>query len=379
MQAKAERVLSWSQGERKGPLSIHLDTTNRCNLNCKFCWQRAAERKGEISFDNELSLDRLLDLVREAKDLGVVKWLISGGGEPLLRTETCLRVMEEIKKAKMEGDIITNGTFLERDHLQRIVAAGWERVRFSINGPDSKVHDSLVGSRGAFKSAISAIKQLHDLKSTESAEKPEIGFNTVINSANYDKLPELVQLLAELGGRVLNVQTVILYSDKEQEWTLNEDQQQQLQASIAKAISLADSHNIEHNLRDYEDEELVEKSNLKDGIGKFIRSSKSSFYRLLAPNNKFINAFCYEPWYLATIRADGTVGSCRLFRDEGEDLHEKSLREIWFGPYFTRNRQTLLAGEQLPYCSKCGSNEYLENMRVRKQLFYRTFKSKLGF
>lgn len=266
MQGKVNRVLSWSQGDKKGPLAIHLDTTNRCNLNCKFCWQRAAERKEEINYDNELSLESLLRLVAEAKDLNVNKWLISGGGEPLLRTETCLSVMEEIKSKGMEGDIITNGTFLEPDHLQRLVAAGWERIRFSLNGPTSKIHDFLVGRKGAFRSVVATIEQLRDLKISEGAEKPEIGFNTVINSANYNKLPELVTLLDKLGGEVFNVQTVILYSDEEEEWTLNAEQQGQLQPIIEKTIDLADSLAIEHNLKDYRDEELVERSNVKDRI-----------------------------------------------------------------------------------------------------------------
>jgi len=377
MRTKAERILSWSQGNKKGPLSVHLDTTNRCNLDCKFCWQRASERQEEINYDNELSRQRLLELVEEAKDLGAVKWLLSGGGEPTLRTDTCVSVMEKIKALDMEGDMITNGTFLEENHLERLVTAGWERIRFSINGPSSDIHDSLVGQQGAFMSAISAIERLHHLKKLHDVSQPEIGFNTVINSANYDQLPALVRLLDKLNGDVLNVQTVILYSDKEETWTLNSKQQHELQSIIKNAIHLADSAGIEHNLEDYRDEELIEKSNIKDGLDQLLTSSKSSFYKLTSPLNDYINAFCYEPWYLATVRADGTVGSCRLFRDDGENLHDKSLKDIWFGDYFSRNRQTLLAGQQLPYCSKCGSNEYLENMRVRKRLVYETLKHNL--
>ena len=163
-ETKIKRLREWKSGNPQGPVSIHLDTTNRCNQECVFCWQRSHERKGWIDYDNELSEEKLLDIVDEAADLGVVHWLLSGGGEPMLRKETTINVMEKIKEHDMHGDIITNGTLFNEDYIERLVRCGWDRVRFSINGPRADVHDMLVGRENAFEEAIKSIISFNKYK-----------------------------------------------------------------------------------------------------------------------------------------------------------------------------------------------------------------------
>ena len=361
---KLERLKKWSEGNPKGPVSIHLDTTNRCNLECKFCWQRSHERKGWINYEDELSEEKLLSLVKEADELGVEHWLISGGGGPLLRTETTIKVMEEIKRRGMHGDIITNGTFFDEEHIKRLVDAGWDRVRFSINGPKAEVHDFIVGREGTFSEAITSLKLFEKYKKKFGKDKPEIGFNTVINSENWNKIDQIMQLLAELNGQLMNVQTIILYSEKEEEWTLNESQKKKLPKYIKKANRIASKNGIDTNVDQYLDKSLVDKSNKMDEMDDVIEQERKKISR----GEGFGSAYCYEPWYLVTIRADGTVGSCRLFGDEGVDIHDRSLRDIWFGEYYQKNREKLLGGEPLEFCSKCGSNEFLQNKKIREEL-----------
>lgn len=363
-QTKINRLRKWSKGEKKGPVSIHLDITNRCNLECKFCWQRSHERKGWINYENELSEEKLLKLVEEAAELGVEHWLLSGGGEPLLRTGTAVKVMEKIKKLNMHGDIITNGTILEEEHAKRIVKSGWDRVRFSVNSHEAERHDFLVGSEGAFKKAIKSILYLSKYKRKLGTSKPEIGFNTVINTVNYKELPELVELLSELNGDLFNVQTIILYSEKEEKWTLSKEEKEEFPKYVKEANNIAAEKNIDTNVDQYLQEDLVDKSNKMDEMDQVIEKER----RKMAKREGLKSAYCYEPWYLMTIRADGTVGSCRLFGDDGVDIHRKSLKEIWFGDYYRENREKLKKGEPLDYCSKCGSNEFLENKKIRESL-----------
>ena len=124
-----ERLIQFYKGEKPGPISIHIDLTNRCNQRCLFCWQRSHERIGLLDLENELSDEQLLDFVREAAEMGVMDWLISGGGEPTVRTDLCRQVMERIKEYGMFGDIITNGTLLDEDWARRLVEIGWDRFR----------------------------------------------------------------------------------------------------------------------------------------------------------------------------------------------------------------------------------------------------------
>jgi len=364
MEEIIKRLIQWSKGNPQGPISIHLDPTNRCNLNCRFCWQRSHERLGWVDRKNELSEKKLLSIIKEAAKLGVKDWLISGGGEPLVRTDTTVKIMSEIKKYGMIGDIITNGTLGTERHFGHIVKSGWDTFRVSINAPSAEEHDFIVDTEGAFENAVKNIKKINEFKEESGKDKPLIGFNTVIQSKNYFRFPEIVELLNELSGKILNVQTIILYSDKEKKWSLSEGQRKDSQKYVKKALRIANKHEIKTNLESYLEKKIMkdstEMSKMKDLVFSELERIKHQ--------NQFVHTFCFEPLYLITIRANGIVGSCRLFGDHGDNIHNKTLKEIWFGEYFNNARKILMQGKPQDFCSKCGSNEFLENRRIRFEL-----------
>jgi len=357
------RLLEWSKGNSQGPISIHLDPTNRCNLRCRFCWQRSHERFGWLDRKHELSERKLLSIVKEAAELGVKDWLISGGGEPFVRLATTTKLMVEIKKYGMYGDIITNGTLLNEKSLRKIVKAEWDVIRFSLNAPDEKTHDFMVDCKGAYKKVIKNIKLLQKIKKELKSEKPVIGFNTVITSKNYFLFPKLVELLNELGGKILNTQTIILYDTVEKIWSLNEEQKKESIKFLEEAAKLCEKFEIKNNLKNYLSKEVIDKTTEMNSIVELGKKERKK----IRAKNSFLKAFCYEPFYLVTIRANGVVGSCRLFGDKGDNITNKGLREIWFGEYFENARKTLLKGPQ-PFCSKCGSNEMLQQAEIRREL-----------
>jgi MoaA/NifB/PqqE/SkfB family radical SAM enzyme len=361
MEEIIKRMLLWKKGQKAGPISIHLDLSNRCNLKCKFCWQRSHERIGLVDIKNEISEERLLKLVREAYELGVKEWLLSGGGEPMLRTETCIKVMKEIKKYNMHGDIITNGCFLNEENIKELLQIGWDRIRFSIDGSTKEIHDSIVSKEGTFNRVIKNIELINKYKRIYRKQNPEIGFNTVINSHNYKDFPYIVALLKRLNGCLLNVQNVILYSDEEKIYALNKEQIKESYGYLKKALDLANRYKIHTNLSSYINQEILDKSNKVSKMDKIIMDKLKS-------QDSFINIPCYEPWYLMTIRANGIIGSCRLFGDSGVELTDQSLQEIWQGSYFNDARKKLLTGKLADYCKKCGANEIFENVKIREGL-----------
>ncbi|MGE5578631.1 MAG: radical SAM protein [Bacillota bacterium] len=79
--AAADRERHAKNGLQVPPIMI-CSITNRCNLNCKGCYNHAQHR----SVANELSADEWRRVFTEAKDLGVSIILLAGG-EPLVRPE----------------------------------------------------------------------------------------------------------------------------------------------------------------------------------------------------------------------------------------------------------------------------------------------------
>ncbi len=358
MDENIKRLLAWAKGNPQGPLSIHIDPTNKCNLKCKFCWQRSHERLGWIKYDEELSDQKLKSLVKEAADLGVREWLISGGGEPLVRKEATLDMMRMIKQHGMHGDIITNGTLFNENDIKELVELGWDRVRFSMNGPDAKVHDFVVSKKGAFDKAIAAMKLFAKWKKKLKKKLPELGFNTVINSQDYMHFPEMMKLVHDLDGCLMNVQSVILFDEAEKKWALDENQRKEFQGIIKESLKLAKKYKIHTNLDAYLDQDLVEKSNIQSGMKPLMESNEKGIE----------NASCYEPWLLVTIRPFGIAGSCRLFRDDGVKIHDKTLKEVWFGEYFGNARKRLEEHDVPDYCAECSSNEFIENKKIKEAL-----------
>jgi MoaA/NifB/PqqE/SkfB family radical SAM enzyme len=236
-------------------------------------------------------------------------------------------------------------------------------MRFSVNAPIERVHDFMVGRRGAFRQVMRNIRLTQRVKKELDADRPKVGFNTVITSRNYFLFPQLVELLHQLGGEMLNVQTIILYDKVEKVWSLNEEQRADSIKYFRAAVKACRQYGIRTNLASYAQPDIIEKTTEMDRIVDLGRRE----LRRVKPAHPFLHTFCYEPFYLVTIRANGTVGSCRLFGDEGDNIHTKSFRQIWFGDYFSAARKTLLRGPQ-PFCSKCGSNEMLEQQRIRVEL-----------
>ncbi len=354
-----ERLSKWTIGEEAGPISIHLDLTNRCNQRCAFCWQRNHEKIGLLDLKNELPEKKLLSMVDEAAGLGVKEWLISGGGEPMLRTKPCLNVMKRIKTHGMFGDIITNGTFLNEENIKDLIRVGWDRIRFSLNADRKEIHDSMVKLEGSYDKIIENARLINRYKKLYRNKVPELGFNTVITSKNYMRIPHLIKLLKKLNGSLLNFQTLILYEKSDKNYALSREQQEDLKRYISEGIRLAGRYGIHTNLQDYTNSELVDSSNKVAKMDTIMRKEKKK---------GFLNTHCYEPWYLMTIRANGIVGSCRLFGDSGEKLHDKSLRNVWFGNYFTKARKKQVGMDIPDFCKNCGVNEMVENRRIRDEL-----------
>ena len=118
----AQHILPWLEGKWAPPFRIHIFPTDRCNLRCRSCWRWKVTKDGRISWvQNELSDQKLLLLIEEGAELGVKEWELSGGGEPLVRNEITLKMMEKIKKLGMRGDITTNATLFTPEIIKYLI------------------------------------------------------------------------------------------------------------------------------------------------------------------------------------------------------------------------------------------------------------------
>jgi len=343
----AERLKIWREGGKAGPLRMELHPTDRCNLTCIFCWRAVNTNK---NFP-EMSESRLLKIPEEAAELGVKEWVVSGGGEPLIRKGVTLKTLKKIKQYDMWGLLTTNGTLLNERDSKFLVKIGWDQVQFSIDGPNPEINDHLRGE-SAFGKTTRAVKILRKVRDNLKSNKPYIGFNTILNRLNYDKLDGMVRLADEVGSELVYFEP--LYPGYTSERLDLNGKEKKLKKQVKEASKTAKDLGINTNIETFYDTQLVNKADFEKTLLKEVKGL----------GNQFISAPCFRPWYLMGVKASGFAGCCSTF-EEGEFINRKSLKEVWFGKVFNKIRRNMIEKKIPDYCSKCSVVVVMENRGIR--------------
>ena len=165
------------KGKKAPPVRVVILPTNRCNLRCIFCggvYEREAPNKWfpePFSWKDELSEERWIEIVDEISKMGALEWLISGGGEPMMRPKLTLELMRIIKSNGAEGRLITNGTIWKRKWAEELVKLHWDHIMFSVHAADSKTEDLLTATKGSFNLAIKNIAMFSKIKKMKNSFK----------------------------------------------------------------------------------------------------------------------------------------------------------------------------------------------------------------
>ena len=133
------------------PYSVYFFPTNLCNFRCKYC----AHAEGLKNFERvyglkpeTMSLETFKRAVDQLKDfpdrLKVIN--MSGQGEPLLNRD----LPDMIAYAKVAGvaervEIITNASLLNREMSDRLIDAGLDCIRISLQGITSERYKEVCG------------------------------------------------------------------------------------------------------------------------------------------------------------------------------------------------------------------------------------------
>jgi AdoMet-dependent heme synthase len=160
---------------KKIPLVVGLNVTNRCNLQCAYCYG-SYSRRTDADFSNQ----ELLELIEELAIMGT-RLIHLGGGEPLMRADIA-DIIDKIKSKNMLCFMNTNGLLIP-DRIKEIRSL--DALTISLDG-DEHANDSSRG-QGSFKKIIKAID-------IARAEGLRLSTNTVINRNNLNSLDTIISL-----------------------------------------------------------------------------------------------------------------------------------------------------------------------------------------
>jgi len=162
------------------PLVVVLNTTNRCNFRCIYCYGPYYDND-----KNDFTTEELKGLIDELAKMGT-KAITLGGGEPLLRNDIG-EIIEYIKARGIECGMNTNGTLipLKIESVKKL-----DLVCVSLDG-DKKANDANRGidTYEKIMAGIKAAKEAGMIVHT----------NTVLTKNNIGVIDKIMEQLKELG------------------------------------------------------------------------------------------------------------------------------------------------------------------------------------
>lgn len=159
----AEKLARIAEMEERGEVSpiIRLEKSYLCNFQCTHCsaeyyMDRHMEKVLKIVDERrKMDLDDVRRLSKEADELGLARFVITGG-EPLVMKDFD-DVVAAIDPDKHYIVTDTNGWFLDLERARHIKSIGVEKVQLSLDSFIEAEHDAFRNKPGSYKRVMRAI------------------------------------------------------------------------------------------------------------------------------------------------------------------------------------------------------------------------------
>lgn len=161
------------------PLEATLAITNRCNINCVYCYGDYPGRS-----EQDIPLKDILSLIDEMYSMGL-RFIHISGGEALIRQDAG-EILRHIKKKNILLEIITNGILTTR--YLPLLKETLDFICISIDG-NEQITDENRG-KGVYGKALETVRACRDAGIVTRV-------NGVLSEKTTDTLEHLIHLAAE--------------------------------------------------------------------------------------------------------------------------------------------------------------------------------------
>ncbi|MEO1784950.1 radical SAM protein [Thermodesulfobium sp. 4217-1] len=279
------------------PFTVQIHITERCNLNCRHCYQ-----ENEIS--DEMSLKEIEDITEEIFEV-VHDWAEKSqitflpninllGGEVFVRRDW-EEILDFFSKEHIEYYILTNATLIDRDVARKLKDYHVSAVQVSLDGPE-KIHDYIRG-QGSFEKAVIGINNLIE-------NEIDVTLNTTISKINYESFQDLFQVAKSLqvSGLVFSRLVPTGHSQDSKDLILSKEELRSIYNFVKENNKISDF-----------------KVNTGDPIASLYIDCESTY------------GFggCAAGFAGITVLSDATVVPCRRLKIPLGNLRRDSFREIW--------------------------------------------------
>ncbi len=309
-----------------------IEPTTRCNFTCGFCAGRSMEQR-------DLDWAAFRNFLVAHPDLRHVE--LQGEGEPLLHP----RFFDMLAACRARGirvSIITNGSLLSPERVERLLDAGVGSIHVSIESADPAKFQAIRG--GKFRKVKDGLALLIARRRARGLAEPLVGLAVTVLKSTIGGLDDVARLYLELGldGGVVaqQLQPMPVYS-------------RHYDAAMAGEMLGADETRRFGDLR----AALAQHMPVPRAEGFFYYALFQGF----DPRHKNC------PWLErgAYLSAGGGITGCCFMKDEAEAIRDPRLAD----EHRAALRDTLERGEVPTACAGCGTAESVAlNRRVQPSL-----------
>ena len=170
------------------PSGVYLNPTERCNLNCTYCYLPGTQRsEGQHMSESKLiaSLGKLRDYFRTVMPEGRKPRAIFHGAEPLMNRPAVFAAIEEFAEDFTFG-IQTNGTLLDNEAVEFLTSRNVS-IGLSLDGPVAGITDATRltwGGKSVHEKVLKAMEKLRGY-----------GSWSVITTCTTENLPYLTRMV----------------------------------------------------------------------------------------------------------------------------------------------------------------------------------------
>ncbi len=186
------------------PSAAYFNPTERCNLNCGYCYLPEEMRRDGITMTPEQlcdALERLLAYFATVLPAGAKPQLIFHGSEPMVARQAMFAGIEKYHD-RFHFGVQTNATLLDDEAIEFLTRHG-VGIGLSLDAPVAEIANRTRknwNGTGFFDQVVAVIRKL--------ADYPAMNVITTVTKENVNHLVEMVDFYHELGVRVIMLNPV---------------------------------------------------------------------------------------------------------------------------------------------------------------------------
>jgi len=168
---------------KRVPLSFDLETTARCNLNCRHCYINLPAGDS-VARRRELDASETGRIGAEAASLGAV-WCLVTGGEPLLRPDF-FDVYLALRKSGLLLSVYTNATLVKPEHVRFFRKYPPRDIEVTVYGVTERTCEAVTRVPGSFAAFAKGLDLL-------LAGGLKVRLKAMALRSNLDELPAIAE------------------------------------------------------------------------------------------------------------------------------------------------------------------------------------------